>query len=208
MSNVNNLLDTISSSLKLISVAISPIEFLSTIKDSIDYISNISNALLIDKIKRFLDHQDDDFDEKLKLSTQFQTDALNYKNKAKLLVNTINSFHNYKNIDIYANLTRAWLNNNIDENLFHRLSFILSNLFYEDINYLHNNIDKEIEITAENYIIEVNNLYQNNLLRIKNKFTWGASGGNEIFVSTDLGRDLVSFGLEYDKMNINENSII
>jgi len=34
-----------------------------------------------------------------------------------------------------------------------------------------------------------NNLYQNYLLRIKNKFTWGDLGGNEIFVTTDLGRD-------------------
>ncbi|MCL2837713.1 MAG: hypothetical protein FWE04_01410 [Oscillospiraceae bacterium] len=162
---------------------------------------NIANILLIDKINRFLSKQDHDFEEKLKISSKFTKDDRKYKKNVKLIIHNLNSINDDYKIDVYANLTRARLCELLCEDTYLRLTFILSNLHYGDLEYLKENISRKINVSAssgEEEPIEVKSLVSHGLIDCINKHTWGALEGDKTYMKTNLGLEMVRCGIDYE----------
>ena len=164
---------------------------------------NLSNILLINKLIRFLEKQDKDFEEKLKLSSEFTIDSKQYNKNVRLLINTINSINDDNKIDIYANLTRAWLRELLVKDIYLRLSFIVSNIYFEDLVYLKKHISMGIETSYDDVVqIEVQSLLQHNLIYCKNEGTWIAARGDRSYACTPLGVELVRCGVDFENYAI------
>jgi len=101
-----------------------------------EYLANISNIILVDKIRRFIDNQDSDFEQWLKLACNFENDSAKYKNTIKMLIYTIDSINDDMKIDIYANLMKAYKNSRLMKDVFLRLASILPIIFYDDLVFL------------------------------------------------------------------------
>ena len=166
-----------------------------------EYLNNLSNQILLDKITTFVENQDSDFENWLKIACDFQKDSKEYNETVKLLIYTIDSFNDDKKIHIYANLMRAYKSKLINQDIFLRLSTIISVIFYDDLVYLKENIQKEItENAEENKILslEASNLLNHNLIYCVNKDTWEAVGGHRVYRTTILGLEMVRCGIDYD----------
>ncbi|HCJ58323.1 MAG TPA: hypothetical protein DHV55_13945 [Clostridiaceae bacterium] len=101
-----------------------------------EYLANISNIILVDKIRRFIVNQDSDFEQWLKLACNFENDSAKYKNTIKMLIYTIDSINDDMKIDIYANLMKAYKNSRLMKDVFLRLASILPIIFYDDLVFL------------------------------------------------------------------------
>ena len=190
--------DTQNYALELLSI-ICP--FIAGAKASKEYFSNLSNHILLEKIKTFIENQDGDFDEWLKLAFDFQKDSSKYEETVKILIYTIDSFNDDKKIHIYANLMRAYKCKLINQDLFLRLSSILPVLFFNDIIFLKDNIKKEIieDIDENKFLpLEASNLFNHHLMYCVNKDTWGAVGGHRVYCITNLGLEMVRCGVDYE----------
>ena len=165
------------------------------------YFYNLSSHILIEKIKTFIENQDSDFDEWLKISCKFQENSAEYNEAVKLLIYTIDSFNDDKKIYVYANLMRAYKCKLINKNTFLRLSSILPIIFFDDLLFLKGNIKIEIVENVEEdkvLTLEASNLLNHNLISCVNANTWGAVGGDRVYRITTLGLEMIRCGIDFD----------
>ena len=112
------------------------------IKDTFESVCSVSDLILLDKLKRFFDRQDIDFDKQVNWSSNFSKDAKRYQENTRRLVYAVNTMNEDEKIDVFANLMRAFLLNLIDFSLFWRLCDILQKIYIEDIRNLYRFIRK------------------------------------------------------------------
>ena len=172
-------------------------------KLSKDYMSNMSNMILYDNLKHFIQNQDSDFEEWLKLSCNFQAESCTYYETAKMLIYTINSINDDMKLSVYSNLMRAYKNEAIplDKSSFLRLSSILPNIFYDDLLFLKNNVTSTIKVNYENSftgMVGAQALHQHGLLYLTNEGTVAFTRGNKELRCTPLGLEMVRCGIDFN----------
>ena len=182
-----------------------PIEILANIspriekfKDSFETVCSVSDLILCEKLQRFfekLNKQDADFAKRVDWARHFSKDSKKYKENSRRLVHVINSMNDDDKIDVFANLTRAFLLNLIDLNMFWRLCSVLQNIYIEDVQDLYKFIRGDISYRS---ITNIYALQYHYLIVITNEFTHGALGGNLHYAPTKIGLELIRCGYDYD----------
>ena len=166
------------------------------VKDTVEFKSNLSNIILLDKLNRVLRVQSDDFDDWLKMKNDFQIESSKYNNTVKRLVYLIDSITEERKLDIYANLLKTYKSDRITEEMFWRLTHILGSVYYGDLLYLQEKVNFDINEAEEN--IQIDSLLNFKLLYIRNKGSWNMFEGSSIYAVSKLGFEMVRCGIDYD----------
>ena len=183
---------------KLLGIAFPLIAAYETITN---FCGNISNYILLDKIKRFVEAQDSDFEEWLKISCDFQNDFSEYKSTVKMLIYVIESINDEMKIDVYANLMRAYKVRLLDKRMFIKLSSMLSTLHYDDLIFLQNCVGRELcEIFEDGNFISIAyaNLINNGLLYCTTDGLWDNTREDRRYKITKPGLEMIRCGIEYN----------
>lgn len=135
------------------------------------------------------------YDKRQKFSEKFANEG--YKEFVKRLILLIDKIDDDRKSSIMANLTRALMQELIDINTFFRLQSILSNIVFEDLLFLANNI------RAHNlkYSINIISLLNNSLAY---QSVISGNSDNEYEISA-LGLKLYLYGLDYDEYDKNHD---
>jgi len=186
---------------ELLCTAFPPI---AAIKNTKDYFANLSNTILLDKIKCFIQNQDSDFDEWLKISCDFQNDSTNYTKTIKMLIYTLNSINDEMKNHVYSNLFRSYKLNRISKGCLLRLSSILPIIFYDDLLFLKNNVRSILSSQTMNQLnaLSVQNLFNHGLLRLtKEAAGWGGDPLIKEYACSPYGLEMVRCGVDFDNYN-------
>ena len=133
----------------------------SGIKEAVEvvrYVGSIKDILFWSNIKKWLEETCKEPELEVELSTKFTQDEENYKEYAKRQIQFIAQIDEEKKIELYANLTRAWLMGYIDKTLYFKLAYLLKVYTLEELDYLKNNYTCN-EIETVNYYIREFSLY-------------------------------------------------
>ena len=100
-------------------------------KPAIDLVQNISNAILIEKLKRFFNNVGYAKSEWESFANKnLNPDSPSYAETMKRIVYVIDSISDERKIDVYANITRAYMEDKLTEDVFFELSEIIGSLPY------------------------------------------------------------------------------
>lgn len=160
---------------------------------TIDFLNNISDTILFQKLSGVLLKQDSDFDEWLKISEKFDSDNSAYEKNVRQLIYSIEAINEVDLLDVYANLLRAWKAGLLEKDEFFRLGWILTKIFSIDLMYLKNCYGKHY--MGENQ--ELLSLERYNLVNKKvTPLTNGAVDNS--YTITLLGNKMLSCGIDYE----------
>ena len=189
---------TAQTAIKLLGIVFPPIAIAEA---SGEYLNNISNYILLEKIKRFVEAQDSDFEEWLKASCDYQKDSSKYEATVKMLIYVIESINDDMKIDVYANLMRAYKSKLLEKSLFLKLSSMLPAMFYDDLLFLKNYVDKEIKEIFEDdnfFSVAYANLLNYGLVYCNTEGLYIDTRGSKTFRITIPGLEMVRCGIDYD----------
>ena len=170
--------------------------------DTKRFIYQMPNILFWDKMERLLYGTYKNFGEQVKMAQKFSDDD-GYIEFTKRQMQLVDSINDDKKIDFFANLTRAFLLECIDIELYFKLSEILSRCTREELFFLKNNYtNKEIELN-----IYVDSFLNLGLAVVSYMETNGDSSRNKYkynYIAKALDMYSLSFGEEkytgYDKV--------
>lgn len=154
--------------------------------------NSYADSVLLSKLNKVLKNQDSDFYEWLKLSEKFDKSNKNYKKTVCRLIYTINSINEEELLDVYSNLLRSYKNGVITKQIFFKLTWVLSNVYSEDL-YELKNIYKQKDISESQQCITLRNA---NLLDSKIISGYGTS--YTIYNINDLGIDMLRYGIDFN----------
>lgn len=169
----------------------------------VDGIINIKNllfhlptALFWGKMQRFLLGTYKNYEEQIKMASKFDKDDKNYYDLVKKQMQIIDQIDEDLKIDYFANLTRAYLlENMIDMKTYYKVANILKSCTVDELQYLTRNIGKEIT----NNNIFISSLMQEGL--VHQKLISGeeevAYHGNNNFEFTGLAEVVDKYGVAF-----------
>lgn len=128
------------------------------ITEAIRYAGSIKDILFWSNIKKWLEDTYKDPDLEVRLSAKFTQDEAKYKEYTKRQLQYIAQIDEEGKIELYANLTRAWLMGYIDKTLYFKMAYLLRVYTLEELEYLKNNYT-ENNINKLNYYIKEFSLY-------------------------------------------------
>lgn len=127
----------------------------SAVKNAKDLIFHMPTILFWDKMRRYLFGTFHNYDDQIKMAKKFNKDNKKYNKFVKRQIHIINEIDDDMKIDFFANLTRAFLLTELEENLFFKLAKIISICTLAELEY----IEKfEISCSVDNSAI-VSSLY-------------------------------------------------
>lgn len=109
---------------------------ISSINNIKDIIFHAPTVLFWRKMQRFLLGTYRDFQEQVKMSSRFSQDDDKYKEFVYQLMETIDKLDTEKKVDYYSNITRSFLLDLIDENLFYKFRQILLNCTLGELEFI------------------------------------------------------------------------
>lgn len=182
--------DIVESALDLVSDCIPQ---LAPILHSLKFPSTIADAIFANKLKRLLSKSRPDFDSWAKMAWRFDRDQKQYKENVGKLIYFLNAMNEDKIIDVYANLLRAYQLALLDCEDFFRLSWILTQVYYQDLLLLKeigpNLRDKNHSRLAS---LQPYGLFLTHTAQFYNQST------ELTYTLTDLGRSMISCGIDFD----------
>lgn len=154
---------------------------------------NISNAILIEKLKRFFNNVGYAKSEWESFANKnLNPDSPSYAETMKRIVYVIDSISDERKIDVYANITRAYMEDKLTEDVFFELSEIIGSLPYNKMMSLKLFCTGSIVGRNNNMII----LQTYDLIKCNNEGTWIAVDPLHMeFAPTALGDALIEYGL-------------
>lgn len=161
-------------------------------KSVAEFFASFPNLIFADKLSRVLSNNEDFF-EWLKIVKDFEKDSKNYQDAVRQVVYNIHVINEIKLLDVFANLMHAYKMNLIDEEIFYRLGWILSNAFADDLVYLKKCYGKKrMTECPELMSLERQNLVYKNVVPMFN----GVVENN--YTITSLGIKMLSCGVDYE----------
>lgn len=170
----------------------SPISAISTLDDARKLLWQIPNALFWDKMFRFMTSTFSDYEYQIKMCKKFQKDNKKYKEFVKKLIQVIEKLDFDEKVDWFANLTRSFLMELINEDEYFKLSFALRQVSSQDLLYLKMLVNENDK--PENGVL--NTLYQHSLTDKHTPNTCG-SIHSEYNIS-ELGVRFLKYGMDLD----------
>ena len=190
--------------LRLLGEILPPIEMARIMSEEAE---NYSALRFRDKIMRFLSLQEKDFEKSINFSSKFTKDSDGYKRNITLLIDTIESIRDDYIIDVYGSLFRAFLAHLIDWNIFMRLTSVISNIYYDDLNFLKDNYETLLKgiqdktMTVSDFIILEKFLSQG-LCQYRLSPTLNTTGmimpPSKTYYHTIFGIELIKCGIDYE----------
>lgn len=116
---------------------------LSSIKNFKDMLFHAPTVIFWNKMQRFLLGTFKNFDEQIKMSSQFSKDNKKYKKFVMQLLETIDKLDDEIKVDYYSTLTRSFLLELIDSDLFFKLRQILINCTVSELEFISEHKDNE-----------------------------------------------------------------
>lgn len=168
----------------------SQVSAISTIDDVRKLLWQIPNALFWDKMFRFMTSTFSDYEYQIRMCEKFQTDNNRYKEFVKKLIQVIEKLDFDEKVDWFANLTRSFLMELLNEDEYFKLSFALRQISSQDLLYLKELVTEKDK--SENGILNI--LYQHSLT---NKYTPNTCGSvDSVYNISELGIKLLKYGLD------------
>lgn len=122
--------NVVESALELAADCIPP---LSIVVHAMQFPGTVSDAIFVDKLRRLLNKQDRDILNWIKIEWKFESDHKNYSENVKKLIYLLDSMRENQSIDVYANLLHSYQCGLIERDAFFRLSWIVSQIYYDDL---------------------------------------------------------------------------
>lgn len=168
----------------------SQVSVISNIDDVRKLLWQIPNSLFWDKMFRFMTSTFSDYEYQIKMCEKFQKDNKKYKEFVKKLIQIIEKLDFDEKVDWFANLTRSFLMELLNEDEYFKLSFALRQIASQDLLYLKELVtEKE---TYENGILNI--LYQHSLT---DKYTPNTCGSiDSVYNISELGIKLLKYGID------------
>lgn len=109
---------------------------ISSLKNIKDMIFHIPTVFFWSKMQRFLLGTYHDFEEQIKMANRFGQDNDKYKEFVCQLMETIDKLDTEMKVDYFSNLTRSFLLEQIDDNLFYKLRQVLMNCTLFELEFI------------------------------------------------------------------------
>lgn len=179
--------------MEILSMAADYCPVLLPVVHGLNFPSTVTDAIFCEKLERLMNKQSTDLPGWLKMAWNFDKDRDNYVNNVRKLVYLLNAMNEDRAIDIYANLLRAYQLDLLECDEFFRLSWILTQVYYMDLNLImqlySNKIDNEDK--------RLHSLEPYGLLTSTSHFSFSA-GATILYTVSDLGVKMISCGLDFD----------
>lgn len=153
----------------------------------------IADAIFLSKLKRLLSKQESDFKEWLEISSRFDSSQEKYTEDVRKLIFMLNSMNEDRSIDAYGNLLHAYQLNLLTHDDFFRLSWILSQAYYDDLDLLRKLKEEPVKIDYE----RLSHLEPYGLLNKKTATHYNI-GPKSTYSLSELGTKMLACGLDYD----------
>lgn len=114
---------------------------LSSIKNIRDMIFHAPTVIFWNKMQKFLLGTYRNFNEQIKMASEFSKDNEKYKDFVVQMIETVDKLDNEIKIDYYSNITRSFLLELIDEDLFYKLRQILMSSTISELDFIKNHKD-------------------------------------------------------------------
>ena len=169
----------------------------SSILTTLKLVFDLPTKIVMHKLCRILSKQEPDFFEWLKISENFDKDATNYNTTIRQLILCINAINEEALFDVYANLMRSWQLGFIDKQKFLRLSWVLTNIYSEDLFYLKKIYDQK-DVEQCEAIIALQNV------GFTQSYTRNTYGSIHIpkYNITEYGYDMLQYGIDYENFQL------
>lgn len=159
----------------------------------LNFPSTVSDAIFSEKLQRLMNKQSGDLPGWLKMAWNFEKDKETYASNVRKLIYLLNAMNEDKLIDVYANLLHAYQLDLLSHDDFFRLSWILTQVYYGDLELLIHlywcKVDKsERRLKA---------LEPYGLLTMKSQFSFN-SGAEIQYSVAELGMKMIACGLDFD----------
>lgn len=155
-------------------------------------IIDIPSRIMMYKLCWILSKQEPNFSKWLKMKENFDKDASKYNKTVRQLVLCINAINEESMLDVYANLLRSWQLGLIDKEKFLRLTWMLPNIYSEDLFCL-----KEVfRLENMDECPELVSLHSIGLASARIPMTCGSSYTS--YNINKLGLDMLQFGVDFE----------
>lgn len=165
-----------------------PIAPISLAKNSAELLFHMPSVLFWDKMRSFLFGTFHSFQDQVKMTSKFDFDNSEYAKFVKRQIHLINEIDEDCKIDYFAALTRAFLLDRIQQQLYFKLAKYLVLCTSEELEYIR---DNPIDFRSQNSIM-VSALYQYGLLEAR-------EGTGTYYVFSDFAKALKQNCLNFDE---------
>lgn len=159
----------------------------------LNFPSTVSDAIFSEKLQRLMNKQSADLPGWLKMAWNFEKDKETYASNVRKLIYLLNAMNEDKQIDVYANLLHAYQLDLLSYDDFFRLSWTLTQVYYDDLELLIHLYSHKVDKTER----RLKALEPYGLLAMKSQYSF--SSGAEIQYSVnELGMKMIACGLDFD----------
>ena len=186
--------------MEILSMAADYCPVLLPIVHCLNFPSTVTDAIFCEKLERLMNKQSADLSSWLKIAWNFEKDEESYASNVRKLIYLLNAMNEDNLIDVYANLLHAYQLGLLNRDDFFRLSWILTQVYYDDLLLL-----KEIgpEFCDTNWS-RLSSIQPYGLVRTHTTHYY--DGREEMtYTLTQLGRNMLECGLELDDYPANQS---
>ncbi len=169
-----------------------PQAYAEAVGDMAKLLWQVPNAIFWDKMRRFLMGTFSDYEYQVKMCEKFRDEDKRYTEFVKKQIQLIEKLDFDSKVDWFANLTRAFLLESINEKEYFKLSFALRMISEEDLTYLTEFY--KMKDAGENNVL--NSFYQHGLADKKTKPTSGSIVSQ--YHISPLGIKFLKYGIDPD----------
>lgn len=171
------------------------IEPIGSIIRILQFPTTVSDAIFEYKLKKLLENQNPDLKEWLKTAWKFECCQEDYATNVRKLIYFLNAMNEDKLIDIYANLLHAYQLKLINGDEFFRLSWILTQVYSDDL-FLLKEFKPETKC-SENKKLEILEPYGLIDKHYRNGYN---SQRTTRYYLTEIGKKMLSCGIDYENL--------
>lgn len=183
----------VTETLSLIADFIAPI---GPVIHTLQFPTTISDAIFEYKLKKLLKNQKPDLMEWLKTAWKFEHCQEEYAANVRKLICFLNAMNEDKLIDIYANLLHAYQLEFINQDEFFRLSWILTQVYSDDLFLLKD--FKHKTKYSENKRLEILEPY--GLIDKHHRRGYNSQTATK-YLLTETGKKMLACGIDYENYN-------
>lgn len=197
--SISNSIDEIKTNIISDSVNLLPMVYSQTLLSIIKTVTDIPSMIFWSKMERFLRGLNVlSFEERIKFYNKLSNDDFSVFMKRIVLM--INEIDDEGKVIIFVNLTRALMLEQLELDRYFRLIHCVKNTLLEDLKYLNENVRmQELGMNINTISLSQSGLAYQSLID---------GIGSTKFKVSDLGVEVVLYGIKYDKFDENKDLLI
>ena len=110
---------------------------ISSIKNAKDLFFHIPTVIFWDKMRKFLLGTYRDFEDQIRMANKFSKDNAKYREFVSQLFDVVDKIDCERKIDYFSSLTRSYLSNLIDEDLYYELRKLIMNCTINELQFIN-----------------------------------------------------------------------